>query len=94
MLPGRMLKREVLPCLCLNLPGDWSQSGRNRVGHADIGDDIGKVQPPDLRFGLLHQKLQMLNLCIAQRKSLKTDRSTPRQKVNILQSAVCRHGYA
>ena len=32
---------------------------------------------PDLQFGLLHQKLQMLNLCIARQQARRRSKTTP-----------------
>jgi len=36
---------------------------------------------PDLQCGLLHQKLQMLNLCIARQQDRRVKRSPPRPQV-------------
>ena len=48
-----------------------------RADEAEEGADEGEGMPlPDLQFGLLHQKLQMLNLCIARQQARRRSKTS------------------
>lgn len=54
------------------------------------GEERGRdVAPPDLKFGLLHQKLQMLNYCIAQQNRLRSKRAPTTSKVKLSVWVLC-----